>query len=416
MRNRAELFGRLDDRIDMARSSGQLLGLMVLRTQRMRELSLLFGYEAGERAADAMHQVIVDAMRDGDEVVRIGDCDFAILLPGLRNRQHIALAAAKLVRVLQVPLDGGGQPLQLSIAIGAAVCPDDATDADLLCRLADSASDIAARGSDRYALYEHPEFTATFGHGELRDAITNNRLQLYLQPILDLRDGRIDRVESLSRWTHDELGDIPPDAFIRVAEQTGLIGELTRWNLNVALRHIAQARAAGHGLGMSVNVSVHALQQPSLVIQIRDMLRFWNVPADAVVLELTESALMDDLHNGERVLHALRDQGFGVAIDDFGTGYSSMAYLKRLPVTELKIDKTFVIDMTRDPRTDKLVGSMVDLSHQLGIEVVCEGVEDAATLERLRTMGCDHAQGYFVGRPAPADEQIAALRALDGVR
>lgn len=413
MLNRATLFATLQSRIDAAVAASEPLGLLIVRTQRLREFNLLFGYAAGDHAVAAMHAVIRAAVHPQDEVVAIGECDFAVIVPGLRNRQHLALAAAKLVRVLQTPLDAGGQEMLASIAVGGAVCPEDSRDADLLCRLADGACDEALGNGDHFALHQAAESAPQFAHGDLRVAIAGNQLRLFLQPIQHLGSGRIDRAEALSRWTHAELGAIPPDVFIRVAEQTGLIGELTRWNINAVLRHAADALGAGEGLIVSINLSVWSLQQSGFVEQVQDLVRLWNIAPERVVLEVTESGLMGDMKHCARVLQQLRDASFGIAIDDFGTGYSSMAYLKRLPVTELKIDKSFVMDMASDVRMEKLVGSMIDLSHHMGLEVVAEGVEDAATLQRLRDMGCDFAQGYHIARPAPAAEVVAQLQVQD---
>ena len=414
MLNRPALFAALDRRIAEAARTGRIMGVLMLRTQRMREFDLSFGYEAGERVASAMRIALDGALRAVDEVVQIGECDFAVILPDLHDRNHAALAAAKLVRTLQLPLEVEGRQFLAPAAIGAAVYPDDGADADLLCRHADIACAEAASGSERFALYASPELPDTFAHGDLRDAIVRNQLVLFLQPIIALQGDRGARAEALSRWTHPLHGAIAPEAFVQVAEQTGLISELTRWNFNVALRHAAQSRDRGHPLALSLNVSIAVLQQSTFVEQVLGMLRFWNVPTELVTLEVTESGLMRDLAHCERMLRQLRDHGFGIAIDDFGTGYSSMAYLKRLPATELKIDKTFVLDMMRDARVVKLVGSMIDLSHHLGLEVVAEGVEDAETLALLRGLGCDHAQGYYLGRPLPAEQMLAALES--GVR
>lgn len=412
MLNQVALFESLRG---MLASAEGTTGVLMLRTQRLREVSLLLGYDVGEAFVDAVHAVVQDAVRACDQVWRVGEGEFVALLPGLRDRNHAALAAAKLVRVLQHPLEAAGQRVLPVVAVGIAAAPDDATDAPTLCRCADLACDDAGLSSERFAFYQSQRFASTFSHGDLADAIAGNRLELFLQPIADLASGRLDRCEALARWTHPELGSISPDIFVRVAEQTGLIGELTRWSLNVTLRHVAEAiesRAAGTTQRVpmvSVNIAIPALQQVGFSEQIVDMLRFWNVPPEYLLLEITEGGLMADPAYCERVMQQLRGHGLGIAIDDFGTGYSSMAYLRRLPANELKIDKSFVQDMGKDPRAAKLVGSMIDVSHHLGMAVVAEGVEDAETLSALQAMGCDHAQGYHIGRPAPAAQVMAAL-------
>ena len=404
MPQRAAFFDSLQQAIDASDQTGATLGLLLVRIRRLRETNRLLGYETGEAFVDAVQAAIGSALRQGDCTWRIGEGEFAVVLPGLRDRNHAALAAAKLLRVLSAPLQAAGRPVLPVVSIGIATAPGDARTARALCRDADEACEHANAGSERYAFYSAPKRVFDFDHADLGEALAGNRLLLYLQPILDLHSGRIDRCEALSRWQHDTLGAIPPDAFVRLAEQTGQIAELTRWSFNVALRHVAEAAAPGGvaPFAVSVNVAVDALRQPGFLEQVTDVLGFWNVPPSRLMLEITESGLMTDPAYCARVLAQLREAGIGVAIDDFGTGYSSMAYLRRLPASELKIDQSFVRDMRDDPRAQKLVASMIDVSHHLGMTTVAEGVEDAETLDMLRAMGCDHAQGYHIGYPAPA--------------
>lgn len=414
MLNRVPLFLSLQSAIADASMAGGTLGLLLLRTRRLREVSLLFGYDIGEAFVDAVQAAIAGAVRPQDQVWKTGEGDFVIVLPGLRDPNHAALAAAKLVRVLQAPVDAAGQQVLPAVTVGISTAPHDTADPQMLYRFADMACEDANFNSERFAFYTSPKFAADFSHADLRDAIAGNRLELFLQPIADLASGALNRCEALARWTHPVLGPIPPDAFVRVAEQTGLIGELTRWSLNVALRHVAEAYEAAPGRtatapAVAVNVAIDALQQPGFVEQVHDLLRFWGVPPDKLILEITESELMGDPQYCERVLREFRGKGIGVAIDDFGTGYSSMAYLRRLPASALKIDKSFVQDMLQDPRAEKLVASMIDVSHHLGMTATAEGVENAETLALLQSLGCDHAQGYHVGRPAPAAIVMATL-------
>jgi diguanylate cyclase len=412
MLNRLPLFETLEAGIADAEASGRPLGLLLVRLRRLRETNRLFGYDVGEAFVDAVQASIERAVRTQDRVFRIGDGEFAVLLPALRDRNHAALAAAKLVRVLQSPLEAMGQSLLPLVSVGIAAAPLDAADAQALCRCADQACEEANLASERFAFYRPPRTATDLAHADLRDALAGNRLELYLQPMTDLRSGRTDRCEALARWSHPVLGTVAPDVFVRLAEQTGLIGELTRWSLNATLRHLSEALEAADAdrvPSVAVNVAVEALRQPGFVEQVLDLLRFWDVPASHLGLEITESGLMTDPAQCRRTLGRLREHGIGVAIDDFGTGYSSMAYLRDLPASELKIDRSFVMDMRRDPRAEKLVASMIDVSHHLGMTAVAEGVEDADTLALLRTLGCDHAQGYHVGRPVPAAEAMERL-------
>lgn len=402
MLNRAANLAQVARALRDRSGEGGLLGVLVVRSQRVREVELTHGYAAAERLGEAMQAALAAALRGQDQVLRIGEQDFLALLPGLRSRQHAALAAAKVVRALREPVPLDGWPVQPSVAVGVALAPEDGADAETLCLRADQACDDARASADGYAFWDREAHAAGLTRDDLRDALVGNRLDLVLQPLLDLKQDRICGYEALSRWNHPRLGQVPPPEFIGMAERAGLIGEVTRWSLNVALRHLARVRASGSEAYVSVNVSVVALLEPGFVLHVLDVLRLWRVPPQGLVLEVTETALMRDMQRGEAVLAELHDAGIRIAIDDFGTGYSSMAYLQRLPVSELKIDRSFVTGITTNRRAWHLVGSMVDLGHHLGLEVVAEGVEDEATLEMLRELACDRAQGYVIARPMPA--------------
>ena len=224
----------------------------------------------------------------------------------------------------------------------------------------------------------------------------------------DLRQDRLAGVESLARWNSPRWGAVEPSVFIPLAEQTGLITPLTRWSLNNSLHVCAEAQRAGLTLPFSINLSPRVFPERGIVEQILGALRIWDIAPESIVLEVTETAVMDDPALSARLLQRLRNEGLRIAIDDFGIGHSTFAYLQHIPATELKIDKSFVIDMHRDERTRQLVHSMIELAQNLGLEVVAEGVEDGATLQLLREFGCDYAQGYFIGRPQPASEFLAA--------
>ena len=388
------------------------LGLVMLRAQRVREIELALGYAAAAMLGDAMHQALLESMRPGDRVVRIGEHDFLVLLLGLRGGGHAALGAAKCLRVLQQSFDvGHGLRAQPSVVAGISVAPQDGDDAELLCRRADRACDDALNAIERLAFWKAPPIPLDALHDDLRIAIADNQLTLFLQPIATLPARTIRSYEALTRWVHPVHGNIPPDLFIGAAERGGLIGDLTRWNVNVALRHLATLRRAGRAQRIAVNLSVDALQVPGFVEQVLDLLRLWDVPGDALVFEITESALMRDIARCSHMLSQLRETGIRIAIDDFGTGYSSLAYLRRLPVDGLKIDRSFVRDMVDDPRARRIVATMIELAHDLDLTVVAEGIEDEPTLALLQDARCDFIQGWLIGRPADAAEVVAAATA-----
>ena len=242
---------------------------------------------------------------------------------------------------------------------------------------------------------------------ELRRAVEHNELRLYLQPKVALQGGHGLAAEALVRWQHPQRGLVPPADFIPFAEQTGFVRQLTLWMFDAAARLLADARTQGMGLRISVNLSTRDLLDPALSNRLGAMLVRHGVQASAFCLEITESAIMDDPQRAEAMLNRLSQQGFKLSIDDFGTGYSSLGYLKRLPVDELKIDKSFVMGMQTDENDATIVRSTIDLAHNLGLTVVAEGVENAAILERLRALACDEAQGYHIARPLPVDAFLA---------
>lgn len=398
-----EFFVVLEELLRRAQADHHPFGVIVARVQRLGEVNLLLDRQTSAAARSRIEQALLPA----DRIVCIGECDFAIALPGVRSSGHAALAANRLVRAFQEPLATGGRPVQLLLTVGAAVFPVHGDAAVDLCRHAEIAFAEAQQSSDRYAVYRpHPE-QQELTYVDLREAVVNNRLQVHLQAFWDLRHDRVAGAESLARWDSPLLGAVSPEQFIPYAEQTGLITPLTRWSLNATLRHCGQARQAGRGMPFAINLSARVFHEPGIVEQILGAMEIWGVPPEQVVLEVTENALMADPQLSARVLRRLRDRGLRIAIDDFGSGYSSFAYLKQFPATELKIDREFVLDMASDARAAQLVRSMVDLAHNLELDAIAEGVETAEAALMLAEMDCDFAQGFFFGRPIPAEEFIA---------
>lgn len=408
MLNREACFEATLGHIEQCRKDGSVLGIMLLRIRRFREFNIHFGYENGDRLIDGVRALAVQALRPVDEIIQIGASDFAILLPALRNPDHAALAASRMVRLFQEPVTIGDRSVLVNVTIGVALCPEHGSTPDRLFRCAERAFARASQSIDRYAVFAVAAGETEIPHDDLHEAIVNNRLELYLQPLWELRRGRVAGVESLARWHSPRWGTVEPSVFIPLAEQTGLITALTRWSLNNSLHHCAQARRLGLDIPFSINLSPRVFPERGIVEQILGALRIWDIPPASVILEVTETAVMDDPELSARLLQRLRNEGLRIAIDDFGIGHSTFAYLQHIPATELKIDKSFVLEMHRDDRTRQLVHSMIELAQNLDLEVVAEGVESSETLQDLVDLGCDYAQGYFVGRPQPASEFLAA--------
>lgn len=411
---RTELVALLSGQLDAWREADGALGVMLVRLQRVREFGLFYGYGAGDALGEAALTRITGVLRPQDTVVRVGMHEYVAMLPGLRGHNHAALAGARVVRAFESPLPVGERAAPVSVKVGISVHPDHGRDAERLLHNAETAYGASLRDSEDSALYDAEGTPPLIPYEALHQAILGNRLQVHLQPMLDLRTRRIVAAESLARWHDDTLGAVAPDRFIPLAEETGLISPLTRWSLNATLRHAARARAIDPDFCFSINLSPRVFGERDLVAQVTSALGIWNIPASAITLEVTENALMEDPKLSLRRLEDLRMEGLGISIDDFGAGYSSLAYLKFFPATELKIDRGFIGDLRDDRRSIQLVRSIIDLGHHLKMRVVAEGVEDAESLAMLAEMGCDCAQGYYIQRPEPADAFIDSLAAARG--
>ncbi|HEY8284572.1 MAG TPA: GGDEF domain-containing phosphodiesterase, partial [Chloroflexota bacterium] len=320
-----------------------------------------------------------------------------------------------ILRALDQPFVLEGYSMTLGASIGITLAPDHGQDAITLLRRADVAMYTAKRGATGYALYttEQDQYSPDrLGlTGELRQAIEQDRLCLHYQPKVDLKTGHLDGVEALVRWPHPDRGLLPPDQFIPLAEHTGLIAPLSRWVLGTALRQCRAWRDEGLEIRVAVNLSARLLQDEHLIETVSDLLQAHGVPPNDLELEITESAVMADPARALGLLHRLHMMGVRLSIDDFGTGYSSLAYLNRLPVDEVKIDKSFILGLRTDDAAT-ITRSIIDLGHNLGLVVVAEGVEDQVAYERLGGMGCDLAQGYYLSRPIPAADLTAWARSL----
>jgi EAL domain-containing protein (putative c-di-GMP-specific phosphodiesterase class I) len=298
--------------------------------------------------------------------------------------------------------------LAVEASLGIAVYPDHGMAADSLIQRADVAMYVAKESGSGYFVYasesdrHHPRRLALMGR--LRHAIEQDELVLHYQPKLDFRAKCVTGVEALVRWQHPEFGMIPPDQFIVPAEKTGLIKPLTLWILNSVLRECRVCHQTGVEISVAVNLSRRNLHDPELPEQVARALKGCNIPPERLVLEITESALMADPARATEVLTRLSQMGVRLSIDDFGTGYSSLASLKKLPVNEVKIDRSFVKEMAVNEDDAIIVRSTIELAHNLCLKVVAEGVEDQSTLDRLAALGCDAAQGYYISRPLPAEE------------
>ena len=389
----------------------QPLAVLTLDLDRFKHVNDVLGYAFGDRLLQAVAERLRLQVRSPDDMVaRLGGNEFAILL----QRADAAAAHEIAQRINQSfvePLAFEDQTVDLSAGIGFACWPGDAGDADTLLSRSEIAMYAAKRklsGALQYdAAFDSSSAQTLSLLTELRHAVEHHELRLYLQPKVPLHGQSGLAAEALVRWQHPQRGLEPPMQFIPFAEQTGFVRHLTLWIFEEVARLLADPRTQGLPLRVSVNLSTRDLLDPELSNRLADILARHGVEASAFCLEITESAIMDDPQRAEAMLNRLSEQGFKLSIDDFGTGYSSLAYLKRLPVDELKIDKSFVMGMETGEDDAMIVRSTIDLAHNLGLTVVAEGVETAAILERLRILACDEAQGYHIARPLPVDDFLA---------
>ena len=400
----------------IARSTGGAvppnpLAVLTLDLDRFKHVNDVLGYSFGDRLLQAVAERLRQQVPSPDNMVaRLGGNEFAVLLRGADAATAHA-TALRITQSFEEPLAFEDQTVDLSAGIGIACWPGDADDADTLLSRSEIAMYAAKRrlsGAQQYdASFDSASAQTLSLLTELRHAVEHHELRLYLQPKVPLHGQPGRAAEALVRWQHPQRGLVPPMQFIPFAEQTGFVRQLTLWMFEEVARLLADPRTQGLALRVSVNLSTRDLLDPELSTRLADILVRHGVPASAFCLEITESAIMDDPQRAEAMLNRLSEQGFKLSIDDFGTGYSSLAYLKRLPVDELKIDKSFVMGMETGEDDAMIVRSTIDLAHNLGLTVVAEGVETAAILERLRTLACDEAQGYHIARPLPVDDFLA---------
>ena len=416
--NRALFRDRLEQAIGVAARSGAMLSVMVMDLDRFKYVNDTLGHTIGDQLLVEVGQRLHAALgQQTATVARLGGDEFAVLLIDGDDESAISVAHDLLV-VLERPMLLEGQVVDVGASIGIVCCPLHGDDANTLMRRADIAMYAAKRSGAGCLLYDvrhdiqTPERLSLMG--ELRDAVEHDNLTVYYQPKMDLATGEVRHVEALVRWDHATRGFVAPDRFIPFAEQTGYIKAITRWVARAVVKQSAQWRDRGIELEVSINVSARDLLGTELPDYFQALLREFAVDPAMICIEITESAVMDDPAHALSTLEKLHAMGLRLSIDDFGTGYSSLAYLKRMPVDEIKIDKSFVMGMTQDRDDEVIVRSTIDLGHNMGLKVVAEGVENEEILSRLREWKCDMAQGYLLSRPLPAgklEEWLGAWRA-----
>ncbi|MET3106846.1 diguanylate cyclase (GGDEF)-like protein [Oxalobacteraceae bacterium GrIS 2.11] len=387
--------------------------VLMMDLDRFKLVNDVMGHSFGDLVLKRVAGRLREAF-PGAHLARLGGDEFALLLPNVNLDQ--ARAQAKIIlTLLEQPIQIDDQAIDLGAGIGIAGFPEHGDTAEELMSHAETAMYSAKRNvGSNYVVYR-PEIDQSSGQNlslisELRNAIRENELRLYVQPKFNLMEKKVVGVEALVRWIHPSRGFLAPDEFILFAEQTGIIRLVTKWVLERAALFCNELSSHGIDLKISVNVSTHDLLDPDLPAKFAEILNRYQVKTSSICLELTESSIMNDPLRAQNTLERLSAMGLELSIDDFGTGYSSLAYLKRLPVNELKIDKSFVMQMAHDDDDRIIVKSTIDLGHNMGMRVVAEGVENPAALQLLAEMHCDQAQGNYIHAPIPAENFISWLR------
>ena len=411
--NRTLLHDRLRQAISAAQRTRTSLALLLIDLDRFKEINDTLGHARGDLVLKQIGPRIQAVLRQSDSVARLGGDEFAVLLPTVSSPSHAVLTAGKILQALQTPFPVEGLELEIGASIGIVICPEHGAEAELLMQHADIAMYVAKQQGGGYTVYvpeldRHSPQKLTL-MGELRHAIEHDELVLHYQPKLSLKTQSIIGVEALVRWLHPQRGMLYPDQFILLAEQTGLMKPLSLWVIDRALSQHSAWKRGGLDISMAINLSARNLHDPELPSLVGELLQRHQTSPGSLDLEITESAIMADPIRALEVLTRLSAMGVKLSIDDFGTGYSSLAYLKKLPVDTVKIDKSFVMDMTKDEDNALIVRSTIDLAHNLGVEVIAEGVEMHEAWVELSILGCDAAQGYYINRPIPATEFITWL-------
>lgn len=411
--NRAMLIERLEQEIQKSKLDNSRFSVLYLDIDGFKEINDAFGNHAGDLLLIAVSRRIRSYIRTSDTLARIGGDEF-VLLANAAEPVDAACLAEKLAAAIRNPFDLAGEELRVTASIGIAIYSGVEKDQNELLQSADTAMHHAkALGRDGYCFFE--KWMNDDSHEQqqtlhdLRRAKFEQEMVLYYQPKIDAKLGKIIGVEALVRWNHPTRGMIAPDQFIPLAERTGLIVPLGGWVLNEACRQMSEWRAAGHrDWTVSVNLSAVQFNHPGLIKQVRDALESHALEARCLILEITETTAMRDADASMVILQQLDEMGVRISIDDFGTGYSSLLYLKRLPASELKIDRGFVRDLPNDAEDAAIIVAILALGHTLNLEIVAEGVETAEQQEFLTRLGCNSLQGFLLGRPAPAEQFILA--------
>jgi diguanylate cyclase (GGDEF)-like protein len=406
--NRVLFRDRVLQGIRNAKREKHKLGILILDLDRFKEINDTMGHYNGDRLLKQIARRLESLMRESDTIARLGGDEFGVLLQLIRGEEDICTVTGKIHKAIRPPFTIEGLNLDVQMSVGAVMFPDHGNDVDILIQRADIAMYVAKKEGQEDVLYshsmdKHSPYRLTLV-GELRQAIENDELALEYQPKMDSRTEALVGVEALMRWRHKVYGEIPPDEFIPIAENTGLIKQLSTWAIRSALRQGTEWHKKGFRFNIAVNISARNLLDPDFPDVLTGLFAAQGFPSSLLMIEITETSIMSDPDYAMETINRLHKMGIQFSIDDFGTGYSSLSYLKRLPINEIKIDQSFVVDMLTNENDAVIVRATVELAHNLGLKVVAEGVENQETLDALRGLGCDILQGYYFSKSLSPDD------------
>ncbi|MEA2443467.1 MAG: diguanylate cyclase [Thermoleophilales bacterium] len=420
--NRTMFTGLVQSTLSGAGRRKRAGAVMLMDLDRFKDVNDTLGHHNGDLLLQRIASRLDSVLRNTATVARLGGDEFAILLTDVNDRQAVVPVVRRILKVLEEPVVVGGLALQVEASIGIAMFPEHGRTVDAVMRAADVAMYVTKEQRSGYEFYdeERHEHRHDAGRlaliGELRRAMDETELVLFYQPKVALDTGQVKGVEALARWHHPERGLLSPDEFIPLAERSNLLRPMTLYLIDTALRQANAWRAKGLEISVAVNLSMQNMLDLRLPNDLARLLTSWRLPAGSLELEITESTIMADHRRATTILSRLSKMGVRLSIDDFGTGYSSLAYLQELPVDAIKIDKSFVMEMHTDPGNATIVQSTVDLGHNLGLEVVAEGVETVESYNTLANLGCDYAQGYFLSKPLSPEKMSIWLEVFCGIQ
>ena len=405
--NRTLLIDRLEQSIHNAKRERSSFSVLIMDLDRFKEVNDTLGHAVGDKLLQQVAKRLTNLLREVDVIVRLGGDEFAVLLTTAQEK-HAESIAKKIINEFQMVFTVDKTPLYIGISIGISVYPQHGASAQILQQRADVAMYVAKRNKTGYEIYDPKYDEYSVGRlaliSDLRNAIDRKELFMEYQPIIDIKTGRVIAAEALLRWNHSQRGNVFPDDIIPMAEQTGLINPITYWILDTTAKYNKRLQANGIDIKIAINLSVYNLQESDFVENIIAIYEHNDIAASSFIMEVTESVMMTNPKKSIDVLKRIDELGIEIAIDDFGTGYSSLAYLKQLPLSKLKIDKSFIMDMIEDDNDAMIVRSTIDLAHNLGMKVVAEGIEEKEMLELLQILGCEFGQGYYMSHPISEDD------------